>query len=162
MGHRCLLSTWKRSIDWTIQQIMAIKIADRIVKHAPKKNRPYIDFINQSKPWHQPVTQPKQATNHESIHPKPQQKKSITWLLSHPDPSRHDLKISFFTQQPPLRHDVQLLNYIDGLASAWTSAVFQNEFQRFIGIPKLVSNSFQLEIDGCPDLGFATKFLGSN
>lgn len=117
----------------------------------PKKNRPYIDFINQSKPWHQPVTQPKQATNHESIHPKPQQKKSTTWLLSHPFPSRHDLKISFFTQQPPLWHDVQLLNYIDGLASAWTSAVV---FQRVPAVywdPQVGSNSFQLGIDGCPD-----------
>ena len=137
----------------------------------PQKNRPYIDFINQSKPWHQPVTQPKQATNHESIHPKPQQKKSTTWLLSHPDPSRHDLKISFFTQQPPLRHDVQLLNYIDGLASAWTSAVV---FQRVPAVywdPQVGSNSFQLEIDGCPDcsvffskthIGFCQAIQGTN
>lgn len=171
MGHRCLLSTWKRSIDWTIQQIMAIKIADRIVKHAPKKNRPYIDFINQSKPWHQPVTQPKQATNHESIHPKPQQKRvshGFFLIQIHPVTTWRSASLP-----NNLRCDMTFNSWITLMVSlAPGPRLFLKRVPAVYWDPQVGSNSFQLEIDGQPltavvffsktHIGFCQAILGSN
>ena len=141
----------------------------RPYSEAWQKIRPYMNFINQSKPWHQPVTQPKQATNHESINPKPQQKRvshGFFLIQIHPVTTWRSASLP-----NNLRCDMTFNSWITLMVSpAPGTRQLKNEFQRFIGIPKLVAipSNWGLMVAltavffSKTHIGFCQAILGSN
>ena len=173
MGHRCLLSTWKRSIDWTIQQIMAIKIADRIVKHAPqKKTDPILTLSTRANPdINQSRNRNKQQTMKVFIqnHNKKRVSHGFFLIQIHPVTTWRSASLP-----NNLRCDMTFNSWITLMVSLAPGPrqFFKTSSSGLLGSPRLVAIPSNWRLMGNPwlqwfffsktHIGFCQAILGSN